>query len=492
MKRLLLLAIVACADQADSQLVDIGVEPPGANCAAGGTAVSIGFDRNGDGVLQPDEVESVNYVCDGSDGDNGMDGDDGTQVLVETQPEPAGANCANGGVAILSGLDADEDGVLDPDEVQRTVYACTGDTGAATLVATRDEPIGTNCELGGTAILVGTDDDDDGVLDPEEVTSTSFVCNGMLANPTVVQGNFLVTNQLDIDLLAGITEVTGDLGIFISTNPPASVRLPDLQRVGQLRWSLRPDVPLELPNLLRAGNVIGAVAPFQFPLLETVDGSISLFSSSPGVSTVTEVRFPALKIVAGSMSIVVGFGAQNELGRVSAPLLQQVGGRLLIQGSQLTVVDLPMLATVNQIRITESPQLTSVSIGGISALPGGLEIFNTALPNLGNFAALETAGDINLIDTGVATIDLPSLRTATGMLRSLGRPTVIRLPQLETVGGVLELRMFELSTLEMPSIVSLGTNIQMQTPLLSKCVIEAIIAQAMYTGPRTIQAAPCP
>jgi Collagen triple helix repeat (20 copies) len=49
-------------------LVALVPEPAGANCANGGTKVEVGQDTNGDGVLEDTEITSVAYVCNGAPG----------------------------------------------------------------------------------------------------------------------------------------------------------------------------------------------------------------------------------------------------------------------------------------------------------------------------------------------------------------------------------------------------------------------------------------
>lgn len=46
-------------------------------------------------------------------------------------PEPPGVNCANGGNFVATGIDLNGNGVLNPNEVQFSGYACNGDVGAA-------------------------------------------------------------------------------------------------------------------------------------------------------------------------------------------------------------------------------------------------------------------------------------------------------------------------------------------------------------------------
>jgi uncharacterized protein (TIGR03382 family) len=172
----------AC-DGADGlgSVIATSVEPPGANCADGGVRVDSGADTDADGTLDASEITDTTYVC------NGSDGTDGTDALVVTTAEPPGANCADGGVRVDSGLDDDGDGVLAPSEIDSTEYVCNGGDGsdgtdgtdgASALVSTSEEPAGDNCAAGGTRIDVGVDADSDGTLSASEITDTSFVCNG--------------------------------------------------------------------------------------------------------------------------------------------------------------------------------------------------------------------------------------------------------------------------------------------------------------------------
>ncbi len=203
-------------------LIDIDPEPPGANCPVGGQRIRRGFDRNGSGALEPTEVDDVQFLCDpvatlvrtssigaGDDcaaggvriesgldvnGDGQLEeveinatrlacaGADGTSILVQTSTLAPGADCPNGGLQIVSGLDDDGDGELAMTEIDTTTFACDGDPGqdgrgnsAARISA---EPAGSNCTLGGTRIETGPDTDGDGQLDDDEVTQTRYACDG--------------------------------------------------------------------------------------------------------------------------------------------------------------------------------------------------------------------------------------------------------------------------------------------------------------------------
>lgn len=142
-------------------------------CPAGGARVDTGSDNDGDGVLSDGEVLETAYVCAGGRG---------VQSLVATTPEPAGARCADGGVRIDAGVDVNGDGTLQPAEVNATSFACSGPSGrdgsGGNAIRVSAEPAGASCPAGGTRIETGPDTNGNGVLDDAEVRSTSFVCGG--------------------------------------------------------------------------------------------------------------------------------------------------------------------------------------------------------------------------------------------------------------------------------------------------------------------------
>lgn len=126
----LALLIVGCegasgpsGENGSDALVATTDEPPGPNCAYGGLKVDVGIDANGNDVLDADEIKQTSYVCDS----------EGTNALVSTSPESAGANCPFGGTKIETGLDANHNNTLDPNEIisAATTYVCSiGPSGA--------------------------------------------------------------------------------------------------------------------------------------------------------------------------------------------------------------------------------------------------------------------------------------------------------------------------------------------------------------------------
>jgi hypothetical protein len=122
------------------------VEPAGANCASGGVKLEFGPDVNGNGLLDAAEIVPAltQYVCNGASGAvgavgpqgiqgvAGTNGTNGLNALVKTTVEPAGANCVAGGTKVETGLDANNNGVLDLAEINtaQTTYVCNGAGGA--------------------------------------------------------------------------------------------------------------------------------------------------------------------------------------------------------------------------------------------------------------------------------------------------------------------------------------------------------------------------
>lgn len=101
-------------------------------CPAGGIAVSWWLDANDNGIADGYEVVSTSNVCNGRDGlpgipgTDGLPGEDGKNALLRTVTLAPGddINCENGGIKLLYGLDANDNGVLEDDEAEPAEYLC--------------------------------------------------------------------------------------------------------------------------------------------------------------------------------------------------------------------------------------------------------------------------------------------------------------------------------------------------------------------------------
>ena len=180
-----------------SSITRATAEAAGINCTNGGLKIEIGMDDvTTDGTLQNEEVDYTYYVCNGADGTNGSDGadgNDGVSTFVRTTNEPNGANCANGGVKIELGLDANGNQIFDSgEEFGSPIYVCSGNDGAngsdgadgvdGKSVIVTTAPAGAACANGGTTLTFGYDNNGDGDLADsgiDEVLTTYSICNGL-------------------------------------------------------------------------------------------------------------------------------------------------------------------------------------------------------------------------------------------------------------------------------------------------------------------------
>lgn len=161
-------------------LVKITNVPPGANCVNGGLKIETGIDNNKNDVLEENEIDNTQYVCNGGNGQNGY------KSLILMTPETPGTNCQAGGYRIDSGLDANANNLLDVNEIQATSYICNGQNGLNSLVTVTTEPAGNNCSAGGYKIESGLDTNKNNLLDTGEILSIRYVCNGSYDKVTIL------------------------------------------------------------------------------------------------------------------------------------------------------------------------------------------------------------------------------------------------------------------------------------------------------------------
>ena len=171
-------------------------------CLYGGSTVMIGLDLNLNQYLDGDEITSETNLCHGLPG---LTGNDGVGIaesasLIETVDIPLGnSTCPTGGIALLGGIDANQDGALGEEEITSTDHLCHGSLGQAgnngvtglngaegmpgapALVAQRT-PLASVC-ASGLVIDFGLDDGKgeatalDGIMHRDEVISSLKICN---------------------------------------------------------------------------------------------------------------------------------------------------------------------------------------------------------------------------------------------------------------------------------------------------------------------------
>lgn len=301
-----------------------------------------------------------------------------TAVRVVT--ENPGSKCTAGGVSIQSGIDADNDGTLDDDEVSadQTRVICNGTNGEngtngtasdagtnglTALTRVTAEPDGANCAAGGSKIEVGLDADDDGTLSTEEVQSTSYVCNGTSGSAQkIIYGDVTIENDSDLGELAGVEVITGDLTIISATG--GVLTLPSLKVVGGT---------IEVPG---SGGELGLAGAAPSPLT-----AISL----PNLE-----RASALDIY--NTDALVTFGA---------PKLARVDSIYISSNDALgTSLSFPLLADARRIQVSNNGYLSTISFAML-ANGGDLTIRdNDVLAGL-NMPLLSSAGFVNVYDNAM-------------------------------------------------------------------------------------------
>lgn len=114
-------------------LVKSTIESAGSNCNTGGIKLEFGQDTNNNGVLDASEINPTltQYVCNGSQGPQGLIGPQGPQgiqgipgpngALVRSTVEPIGLNCATGGIKLEFGQDTNNNGQLDVNEINSSL-----------------------------------------------------------------------------------------------------------------------------------------------------------------------------------------------------------------------------------------------------------------------------------------------------------------------------------------------------------------------------------
>ncbi|MGM0598123.1 MAG: DUF7151 family protein [Myxococcota bacterium] len=177
--------VVSCEDPQNgddgiNSLVEVKNEPEGSNCEYGGVRIEHGMDLDRNGFLSPDEIDGQQFICnpDSVDTCDCEDGENGHATLFCIYDEDPGENCEYGGKSLNWGLDLNDDEELTVSEITGTEYICNGTPGAPTLIEINYEDPGINCEYGGNVITTGVDYNQNDILDPSEINSKNYICNG--------------------------------------------------------------------------------------------------------------------------------------------------------------------------------------------------------------------------------------------------------------------------------------------------------------------------
>jgi hypothetical protein len=344
--------------------------------------------------------------------------------VSSTELEPSGAHCSAGGVAVHTGFDTDDDGILDPSEITSTTYTCNHET----LLREDTLASGVTCPGGGVAVRSGHDVNDNGSLEDAEIEDTvtvsysdelfhgdlrtsDFSAQGAqqkLSHVRVVTGNLVIDSDV---AMTSLTTVGGNIDLRVGS----LVELPALERVaGNLIGP--PDI------VLNGDRSVEHPAKLRMPVLTTVGGSVSMTSWKEGGT------FSAPRLTAVDREVVL-----NHFTKVDLAALTRVGGRLDLD-VQAEKIELPVLATV--------------------AVRVGLRGSFTEL----DLSALQTAAQFELYSSNLTTLSLPSLKSVGKIqLGNSNMLTTIRMPVLTGVTSFGLYQLPQLATFDLPELTSLDT-----------------------------------
>ncbi|MCX2718906.1 DUF7151 family protein [Lentiprolixibacter aurantiacus] len=136
----------------------------------------------------------------GIQGEKGDPGENGYNTVVTVVVIDPGQVCTNGGTEIFFGLDTNENGQLDENEIQGSTIVCNGEDGQDgtdgqngqngsdgqngynSVISIVIINPGATCLNGGIEIFYGLDTNENGQLDEVERQGSEIVCNGQDAN----------------------------------------------------------------------------------------------------------------------------------------------------------------------------------------------------------------------------------------------------------------------------------------------------------------------
>lgn len=152
-------------------LLEILEEPIGENCINGGSKIVSGIDANSNGEIDGNEIENTFFICNGKDGLN---------TLTDIIEEPPGENCRTGGYMIISGLDLNRDSILNVNEIQNLEYLCNGEDRNEFSLFCDVVPEGWYCQVYQYAFntLPGLDRVDDDPLAIISYSNSEVECTG--------------------------------------------------------------------------------------------------------------------------------------------------------------------------------------------------------------------------------------------------------------------------------------------------------------------------
>jgi ABC-type transporter Mla MlaB component len=367
-------------------------------------------------------------------------GPEGLVSLFKLTQEPAGVNCASGGFKIETGIDSNRNSILDIDEIQSFAFICNGTTGATgssgtnglvSLIKVSTEPVGSNCITSGNRVDTGIDDNNNGVLDPTEIDTTFYICNGNVVNygkHTLVLSGDLTDEEAAEIVARDLGSATQEIKIVGCTN----LTTVDLSRLkSALLIDIFENPHLKTINLSGLKTIIGTLRIENLPELQELNfDSLQQFiiidsEFSPIISNVSleQLSFPNLIKVENFLSNTLLWIENTALTAISFPELKK-GQIQILNNPDLVSVSMPELVTGQILLSGQFSELSLPEFTEGSVHVAGPNLESVALPKflLGEFSANDsplltvslpefTTGNIIVLQIGSIPISLPKFAT---------------------------------------------------------------------------------
>jgi hypothetical protein len=360
------------------------------------------------------------------------------------------------------------------------------------LIRTADEPPGETCPAGGHLIEVGLDQDGDDVLDDEEVTDSDVACNPL----TILAGSLNLTTQEEVDLLAGVFWIAGDLTLVGDLDLSA---LSSIQRIDGHLAIEQNSTFSDLDFLSGLVSLKGSLTLTDADALTNVD-ALSGLDALPGR---LELRsndalanvdgLAGITSISGTLELTSNPALTNIDGLSG---LASVGGFLLVNDNDAltNVAGLNALASVaGFLGITDNDALVDLDgLGSLTSLTGNLAVSsNDALTSIDGLSGVTSAGTLSF-EGNASLTNLAGLgaleEVVTFFLFDTALPNLDDLASLATVHELLFINANQAltSVQGMTSLEEVGTLLIHNHPNLPPCDIDALVARIDVLGSTSI------
>jgi hypothetical protein len=193
----------------------------------------------------------------GARGERGPRGDAGTAAAIRIE-EASPQQCPFGGSVVFTGLDLDASGSLEPGEESQNFIVCQGAPGdGKTALVTSSQAALSDCPDGGTRVEVGLDEDESGTLDPEEIIDAFDICDGAPGAPGADGARALI--EVTLDAATGCAD-GGDV-VTVGVDADGDGTLTGAEATGTFSKSAMAPTALTAPTGRRARSPTMAMAP---------------------------------------------------------------------------------------------------------------------------------------------------------------------------------------------------------------------------------------